>query len=286
MARPEHAVDPAALPGLSAGTTGGLRWHWRALVSQRRWASTRDAIARWLDTCPAEQPDRLLLIGASAGWMMPAGWLARFHDIEAFDLDPLAAPLFALRHGVALRACGTRWRFHRQDAFEDLGAILARWPRSIVLFDNMLGQLRYRYRDGEALERRLAELSLRLDGRVWGSIHDWLSGPVRPGAAVQSVLAFEMHALQVPSSAQHGAWSARRAPGLLAPGGPVAARDLPDWLLARWAGRGVWQDHLTTAVFPLATRGLLIPWAFSASHAHWLQAAWVDARDSQCLSMK
>jgi hypothetical protein len=270
-------AETATLPRLAAGSTGGLRWHWRAFASRRRWAGTRQVIARWLDSCPAAEAERLLLVGASAGWMMPSGWLARFREIEAFDLDPLAAPFFALRHGRTLRARQTRWRFHRRDAFEDLEMILARWPQATVLFDNMLGQLRYRYQDGESLERRLSELSGRLDGRLWGSIHDWLSGPVLPGAADPAAMPFEMRALEAGARAPAGA-AARRAPGPMGQEPSVPVHEFPGWLLARWGARGVWQDHLTGAVFPLAVRGVLIPWPFSGTHAHWLQAAWIDAR--------
>jgi len=277
MTGSERLAEMATLPGLAAGSTGGLRWHWRALASRRRWAGTQQAIARWLDSCPVAGAERLLLVGASAGWMMSSGWLARFREIEAFGLDPLASPLFALRHGWTLRAGQTRWRFHRQDAFEDLEIILARWPQAIVLFDNVLGQLRYRYQDGESLERRLSGLSARLEGRLWGSIHDWLSGPVGTGAVDPASLPFEMRALAAQAPAPADAL-ARRFPVLIAQGLSVPEHTLPDWLLARCVARGGWQDHLTAAVFPLAVRGLLLPWPFSGTHAHWLQAAWVDAR--------
>jgi hypothetical protein len=85
--------------------TGGIAWHWLAWRSQARWASTSQAIAHWLlhqahvfkASGVADQPS-LLLIGASAGWMMSSQWLQQFARIDTFDIDPLAAPLFKWRH--------------------------------------------------------------------------------------------------------------------------------------------------------------------------------------------
>lgn len=280
MRVPARPAESPTQPGLSAGSTGGLRWHWRALCAGRRWANARRAIESWLDTCPATDAAELILIGASAGWMMSSTWLSRFRAIEAIDLDPIARPLFGLRHGMALRARHIDWYFHRDDGFEDLDRLLDRWPQAVVLFDNVLGQLRYRYADGDELELRLVHLADRLEGRLWGSVHDWLSGPAHvPAGAVGVVraLRFEMGQGLMSDRPATEAHRARR-PRSSEPGAPETQDDFAQWLLARVGGHGVWQDHLTGGVFPVGSRGMLIPWQFSSTHVHWLQAAWVDAR--------
>ena len=81
--------------------TGGLHWHVRAWLAQSRWAQTRADIENWLLAHPAPT-DHLMLIGASAGWMMSTPWLSRFKTVQTWDIDPLAAPLFRWRHGKAL----------------------------------------------------------------------------------------------------------------------------------------------------------------------------------------
>lgn len=203
--------------------------------------------------------------------MTPSRWLAGFREIEAIDLDPLARPLFGLRHGATLRAAQSNWRFHHEDGFESLEQLLTRWPQAVVLFDNVLGQMRYRYEDGLTLERRLSRLAERLQGRLWGSVHDWLSGPANPASGddgLDRTFAFEMRVHPGPAG----------VPRLTVPDAAGAEDDLAQWLLARVGGYGVWQDHLTGGVFPGGSVGTLIPWSFSPTHVHWLQAAWVDAR--------
>jgi hypothetical protein len=51
-----------------------------------------------------------------------------------------------------------------------------------------------------------------------------------------------------------------------------------EWLYQQAGGHGIWQDHRTAGILPVGTRGVMIPWRFSQTHLHWLQAAWVDAR--------
>lgn len=68
-------------------------------------------MAEWLlvQTMPRRQ---LVLLGASAGWMLPTAWLAQFEEVHAWDIDPLAAPLFRWRHGRHLQSQGTRLQLH------------------------------------------------------------------------------------------------------------------------------------------------------------------------------
>jgi len=209
--------------------------------------------------------------------MVPNDWLARFRQIEVLDLDRLARPLFALRHGRALDRLGVRWQWHGLDALEHLEEVLARWPDAVLFFDNLLGQQIYRCAEGEALERWLDALHGPLTGRLWGSVHDCLSGPARMAGAEISV------PIEFVLAAQGGVRCLNR----LKEGAARSEEDQDmgrsdelshEGLYRRAGGHGIWQDHRTAGVFPVGTRGVMIPWQFSQTHLHWLQAAWVDAR--------
>ena len=92
---------------LNPNVTGGLFWHWQAWRSQAAWKPTVDSLEAWLKLqTKGQTPDTLVIIGASAGWMMPVGWLCQFKEVHTFDIDPLAAPLFRWRHGQELLAPG------------------------------------------------------------------------------------------------------------------------------------------------------------------------------------
>lgn len=122
--------------------TGGLLWHARAWRRQGAWRGTCGQIGQWLgEVRPISR--ELVIIGASAGWMMPSAWLQRFEKISTFDIDRWAAPLFRLRHGAVLRRSGVDLRCHTSDAIGRLDEVLAENPRAAVLFDNVLGQLRF-----------------------------------------------------------------------------------------------------------------------------------------------
>lgn len=222
------------------------RWHLRAWRSQRRWAHTREAIRQWLLTAPGDF-DELLLIGASAGWMMPDDFLARFRRIDAVDFEWAASPLFRLRHAGVIRREGIEVAFHRKEALSRLEAFLALRPRALVVFDNVLGQYTLTCRDVALAESRLADLKRRLAGRAWGSVHDALSGP-----GCRLALADEPGAAALPSGSP---WPENR-------------------LLAAVGARGEWRDHLTRAVLPAEASSFLIPWQITPGYWHWLQAGW------------
>ncbi len=226
-----------------------LRWHLRAWRAQARWARTRAAIREGLVSAP-EGFDELLLFGASAGWMMPDDFLARFRRIDAVDFEWAAAPLFKWRHAGVLREQGIDLRFHRTEALGALDRVLAEHPRALVLFDNVLGQYTLTCRDIALAEARLAEIQRRLHGRAWGSVHDALSGPgeARPVAG---------DPLPLP----------------LAGGEPW-----PDQPLLRQVGaHGEWRDHLTRGLLPPSADSVMIPWQLTPGYWHWLQAGWVPA---------
>ena len=239
--------------------TGGVAWHWQAWRSQARWASTSQAIEHWLlnqahvfkASGVADQPS-LLLIGASAGWMMSSQWLQQFASVDTFDIDPWAAPLFKWRHGAALKRNGVALHCHTCDALQDLPQLLSAHPKACVFFDNVLGQLRFQ-RPASAwaqVEIDIEKIQKQLQGREWGSIHDRMSGPTM-------AIISDTEALPVRGIHQND----------------------QQWL-TQLNAQSPWLDHLTQNVFPAKTsgQGMAVQnfaWNFSPSYRHWLQAGWV-----------
>lgn len=239
--------------------TGGVAWHWLAWRSQARWASTSQAIEHWLlnqaqvfkASGVAGQPS-LLLIGASAGWMMSTQWLQQFARVDTFDIDPLAAPLFKWRHGAALKSQGIELHCHTHNALEDLSALLKVHPKACVFFDNVLGQLRFQKSASawQQVEADIQKIQMQLKGREWGSVHDRMSGPT-----LEKIL--ETDALPVRNAQQND----------------------QQWL-TQLSAQSPWLDHLTHDVFPIKNSGQAInvqnfAWNFSPRYRHWLQAGWV-----------
>ena len=234
--------------------TGGMAWHWLAWRSQARWAPTSNAIEKWLlSNAQAFKPNNLegqpslLLIGASAGWMMSSQWLQKFARVDTFDIDPWAAMLFKWRHGKALQASHTALHCHTRDALQDLQALLSANPKACVFFDNVLGQLRFQNlaTDWQQVERELKQIKVQLKGREWGSLHDRMSGPTTGPIQSHSDL-------------------------------PVRH---PDWHEQNWLtqldAQSPWLDHLTQDIFPTGVSVQDFAWNFSANYRHWLQAGWV-----------
>lgn len=249
----------------NAGGTGGLNWHVHALRSLDRWLPTRELIAQFLAGIEPTQT-HLLLIGPSAGWMLPTPWLARFKQVDVVDIDPLVPLLFGLRHGKTLRAHGTQLRFHRQDAIAGLPHLLREHPHACVWFDNVLGQVRVRLGDEDIAERQLRHLKLLLQGRSWGSLHDVYSGPTDPAMAQPEVKTFGFCRLDDADedSAQ-----------VHIDGKQQPLSEASQNLLFQLNAQGVWLDHATARVFAPHTSTTLIPWAFKPHYWHWLEAGWV-----------
>jgi hypothetical protein len=201
----------------------------------------------------------LLLIGASAGWMMPSAWLQRFEKVTTFDIDIFAAPLFRRRHGPALQASGTQLRCHTSDALTHLQTVLRAHRRAAVLFDNVLGQVRFHHPTVDEASQRIETITKALRGRSWGSIHDAYSGKVVPSPRP---LPSRLKTLQTPHHASDSARMAR-----------------PDFAEfgKQLQPQGEWLDHLTANVFPEGTPISHIAWPYSTHYCHWLQAGWVAA---------
>jgi hypothetical protein len=240
---------------VDAGGTGGLNWHMHAFQSQYRWQATVSHIEHFLLQCEPRHK-HLLLMGCSAGWMMPTAWLTQFDRIDAYDIDPLAQSLFNWRHGRALRKTQTHVTHHRQEAMIHLPDILAEHQEASIWFDNMLGQHRYRIRDEAQVEKELRALKTTLQGRDWGSVHDLLSGPTQKVA--------------------HSEYSRHQDVRL-----NVYPRDMDSHysqsLVNSLRAQGIWFDHLTANVFSDDEPTTLIPWEFKPNYWHWLQAGWHSA---------
>ena len=232
--------------------TGGWHWHWRAWRAQAQWANTRVQIEDWLLTQPVPS-DQLILIGASAGWMMSSAWLGRYRRVQTWDIDPLAAPLFRWRHGPALKAHGIQLHCHTGDALTQLPTLLREQPQATVFFDNVLGQVRFQNRNIQQAQKRLHAITQALRGRHWGSVHDRLSGPVQTAWPDQAAPA-----------AQHSAQ-----------GTTHEALETQKWLSAMGA-QSPWLDHLTEEVFPPGTALTDFAWPMQRAYWHWLQAGWVQ----------
>ena len=242
--------------------TGGLLWHWRAWQRQAQWQGACDGIGQWLDQVqPASQ--ELLIIGASAGWMMPVRWLQGFKKITTFDIDRWAAPLFRWRHGRPLQASGTQLLCHTSDALTPLDAVLRANPKAAVLFDNILGQLRFQQPSLDHATAQIEKIKRSMCAREWGSVHDAYSGPVYPTESAskapychQSVQAAHLS----PSPTDHSA----------VPLAPEFTK-----FSAQFNAQGEWLDHLTSNVFPGGTPVHHIVWTYAPRYSHWLQAGWI-----------
>ncbi|NBW25081.1 MAG: hypothetical protein EBR89_06585 [Betaproteobacteria bacterium] len=255
-------VLPSA-PGAGApGASGGWLWHWRAWQAQSRWAATTQQIAQWLSGVSPGSTE-LLLIGASGGWMMSSAWLQRFRCVRAFDLDRWSAPVFRYRHGAALQQSRTKLEYQQLDAMRYLPQLLRTYPEAFVLFDNVLGQLRFVHNRLDAAEAQLHAITRMLRGREWASVHDAYSGRVAPSAS---------GALVVPQLGPLQTVRQRSVAGAL-PQFSVAERR---WC-AQMGVKGAWLDHLTAGIFPAGTPIQHMAWPFSREYRHWLQAAWVRA---------
>ena len=238
--------------------TGGLLWHTRAWRRQGAWRGTCGQIGQWLGQVRPSSRE-LLIIGASAGWMMPSAWLQRFEKVSTFDIDRWAAPLFRLRHGAVLRRSGVDLRCHTRDAIGRLDEVLGEHPRAAVLFDNVLGQLRFLHASIDTTAACLDRVKRSVRRREWGSLHDAYSGSVRRSGGRPGTPSMHQ-SLQAEGGALGGA----------EPFGPAFVR-----FSAQLDATGEWLDHLTSDVFPVGTAVHHIAWHYDRRYCHWLQAGWV-----------
>lgn len=112
-----------------------------------------------------------MIIGCSGGYCLPPEFVARFREVQGWELDPLARFIFSRRFpGVATRAVNAltlRGKFAPEQLRECLPA------GAVVLFTNVLGQLGYESREQDFDWTRLHRA---LEGREWATFHDRVSG--------------------------------------------------------------------------------------------------------------
>jgi hypothetical protein len=249
--------------------SGGLFWHARAWRRQGAWRGTCQHIRQWLEQVHPNS-SQLVIIGASAGWMMPSPWLQGFDRVSTVDIDRWAAPLFRMRHGSALKSSGTQLRCHTGDALGDLQTLLAAHPDAAVLFDNVLGQLRFMHDSVDEAVSCLDMIKQRLVGREWGSLHDAYSGVVRRGGMTRKKLV-TFQSLQAVAA----------VPTLSGDAGVPIEHGLAPFA-NQLEAEGEWLDHLTSQVFPAGTTVHHIAWHYSRHYCHWLQAGWVSSKPRAC----
>lgn len=151
--------------------SGGLVYHLRALRYRHGlWAPFHRAVAGWL---AGWQPGRseLVIVGPSAAYALPAGFLMRFERVTALEPDPLARRLLARRPDAG------RLAFNRLDCLarpDGLARLAAAHPEAAILFSNVLGQVSAPADDWRTL------LARHLAGHPWASYHDAISTNARP----------------------------------------------------------------------------------------------------------
>jgi hypothetical protein len=229
------------------GQTGGLGWHLKAWrYRQRLWAGylqqTKDFLEGWSDqSLEPAGIRRLVIVGASAGWSLPAGWVQSFDELVLIDPDPLAPWLFERNHS---KPAGHRREWIREDFRQVLPPLLAASKPTAVLFNNLLGQLRLTSKDLEATEAQLGDLKTQLVGVHWASFHDRLSGDW--------------------DTAQQSART------MVAEGSVNNA-----CLTKTYAKGGEWLDHITADVLPQTSRRWIYPWRITPDRLHVVEASWV-----------
>ena len=226
--------------------TGGLWWHAQAVRSQSTWKATTTQTQEWMLT-HSPHGVRLVIVGASAGWMLSHQWLTRFQEIHTWDIDPLSKRLFGWLHGSALQRKGISWVHHCQDAWQGSQAWEMAGPDTLYWFDNILGQLPLIFLLSEVHDR-IAKLHHVLARCHWGSVHDRYSGPISSRQPIPEAWLSQSGTLINDPRAQ--AW------------------------LHRWGGKGEWSDHLTSNVFRPDTPVMNVAWAFKPDMGHWLEMGW------------
>ncbi len=263
---------------LHAQETGGLSWHMSAWLSRKRWEPTQKSIDDFLMRHQVSQSE-LLLIGGSAGWMMSSQWLSQFKKIKVIDIDPLAPLFFYINHGKALRKSGTAWGFERRDGIRELSLLIKEYPQSFIWFDNVLGQQCFKLKDEDLVLRQLKHIKVILKNSHWGSIHDWLSGPVDESLAQPPSTSFLLG--NANSIAFGKAIETENTdPNTLILNSKEMGFDVGTQILLNQVNAtGEWQDHLSAEVFSAYQSCQLIPWYFKPAYCHFLIASFTQTKE-------
>jgi hypothetical protein len=152
-----------------------------------------------------------------------------------------------------LRRHAVRLDFLCGDVHELLDQALAAQPQACVLFDNFLGLDSIYTRNLEVTARRMRGIRQRMRGRLWGSVHDRLSGPGTADWRDAACWARD--------------WTSR------------SGHELPQQaFFASVQAQGPWLDHHTEHVLPPGLSTHLIAWPIVPGRWHWLEAGWVEGR--------
>lgn len=203
-------------------------------------------IEDWLLQAPAGH-DQVIILGASAGWMMSPSFLMRFKEVTCVDFDWLGRWLFRWRFRALFRGKARTLHYALGDAHLLLPRLLRAKPQALILFDNFLGLDSLYTRDLGVTQTRLSAIKTLLMGRTWGSIHDRFSGPAPTPARIPPVV--HPHCTGEPLDEQS--------------------------LIQSIQGSGEWLDHSTGLVLPQGQAARLVAWPIRAGRWHWLEAAWV-----------
>ena len=176
------------------GKSGGISYHITAMRFRRRWAPFLRHVEGWLNAWPTPQ-NELIIFGASAGWTLPAHFLARFERVIVIEPDPAARFLLRWRFPKV-----QKWVFHDEISLlpwlvssqsNQLKKFLDQYPNAAVLFSNLLGQIPLVWpRELSPAEWSRCN-SIFIDAlkqRNWASYHDLLSAISRPTEPFEKIV--------------------------------------------------------------------------------------------------
>lgn len=160
---------------------GGLSYHLKALRYSRNWTSFRGDIQRWLEGWGIPHKE-IILIGPSAGYVLPLTWLSSFESRFGIEPDPLARLSLRARIG---RVEWLRHKWFRVDyssksalfPLKDFEKLCHEHPHAPILFCNILGQIPTLYRkeirnNPQAFENWKKDFAGQLKARTFASFHD------------------------------------------------------------------------------------------------------------------
>jgi hypothetical protein len=225
---------------------GGIHYHMTAARNRRLWEPHRLSTAAWLESWGPER-DELVLVGPSAGYSLPAGFLEAYGKVTAVDPDPLALGLLRMRFPKV------RWRFSAHDFFlgpkrrlnpGSFSELAAAYPEAAFLFCNVLGQLPFVAKD--YAERRFDwahDFAAFQRANEWASFHDLWSAR---------------------ANVPHKAWQPPPLSGENRIRGSVAALGLGGEKIEI-------RDHQTADLFSVQTDRWLWTWQITKSELHLLE---------------
>lgn len=218
--------------------SGGGLYHLRALRYQSRlWSLPRAQLAVLLKPF-LDKHQKLILIGPSAGYLLPK--LTGHHGLR-IDIDPLSKPLFHLRHGSGFETLSHDLFPSGKLDCDWLRDILTQNPDHGVMFCNILGQMPLQYFPNFHPENWEGLRGL-LSGRSFLSFHDRLS--TSTGSMDSSVKVSSKSSLTI------------------------------DELSKAFHLNGEWTDHETSGIFPGLKMYDYLVWPLTRAKMHLLEVCY------------